>query len=158
MNDANDFASGLFGADSPEEKSEAFEESSLRVVLQQIGWTAPAIQKERSELGPAFGWDWFNDLNLIGARVGSCRSFRFNFFELIHKPARHPITEAFKEFRGTDPDPCCLIFYVYQEGRWVATNLKTDDDSSIHVVTGDTKFNVLPCTNFFKNRWNEAHE
>jgi hypothetical protein len=140
------------------EKLTNFETSSLAAVLKQLGWTPGQVAGQQRDLETGFGWDWFNDLGLVGARVGSTREFRFNFEELVTKPNQHPITHAFREFRDTQDDPkapCCLIFHVYQHGRWVATNLTTSQDPSIHVVTPDVTFNVLTFQQFFARRWKE---
>jgi hypothetical protein len=135
-----------------------FEESSVGAVLKQLGWSAGQVAHQKHELQEGFGWDWFNDEGLVTARVGSTREFRFNFFDLLRKPVSHPITEAFLNFRGTSTEPCCLIFYVYGQGRWVATNLTTLEDCSLHVSTSQAIFNVLPFEKFFSNRWGPSEE
>ncbi len=130
-----------------------FEVSTLSFVLQQLGRTPADIRALKAQYGDMFGWDWFNGEGLCGARAGSTREFSYNFFDLILQPAKSPITAEFMAFRGEDNDPCCLVFAVYGYGRWVATNLATSDDPSIHVAVKDLKFNVLPFPKFFQNRW-----
>ena len=41
-----------------------------------------------------------------------------------------------------------------------AEHLKTDEDTSIRVVTdaGKLRFNILPFPSFFSNRWKQSHE
>mgnify|MGYP001576757903 CR=1 FL=1 len=156
----DDFRDQVFGALSGEDKRDNFERSTLKLVLGQIGWTKARIEREAEDLGPGFSWDWFNDLNLTGrARIGSTRVFQFNFDDILFKPSHHPITEAFREFKGDSADPCCLVFKVSDRGRWVATNLKTDDDTSIRVVVDGAKlrFNLLPFPSFFFNRWSQTN-
>ncbi len=142
---------------SREQKIDNFETSTIAAVLRQLGWAGAEIAGMQSDLGPGFCWEWFNDLAIVGAKCGSTREFRFRFEELVTKPSRHEVVNAFQEFLGDSKEPVCLIFHVYDHGRWVATNLQTTQDTSIHVVTGETTFNVLPFAAFFKNRW-ERHE
>lgn len=143
------------GGSSNEDKTENFERSTLKLVLGQLGKTAGEIRGLEADLGTGFGWDWFNQEGLVRGRIGSAREFRFNFFELLTKPTGHPIVEAFADFKGASLDPCCLVFHVYDHGRWVATNLTTTDETSIHIVAvrGTLKFNVLPFAKFFATRW-----
>jgi hypothetical protein len=136
-----------------EERKMNFEDSSVSALLKQIGWTGAQIQCEKRERETGFGWDWFNDLGLINVRCGSTREFRFDFFQLLRKPNEHPITQAFAEFICDSDEPACLIFYVYNQGRWVATNLQTTDDCSLHVVAPNMTFNVIMFEKFFVNRW-----
>ena len=140
-------------AEHDEQRRTNFEDSSVSAVLKQLGWTSAQIQREKRELETGFGWSWFNDLELINARLGSTREYRFDFFQLLRKPVGHAITEAFGEFLGDSRDPACLIFYVYNQGRWLATNLQTADDCSLHVVTPDMTFNVIAFEKFFVQRW-----
>jgi hypothetical protein len=154
-----DYDELIFGPKSEDEKIECFEESTLRLVLLQIGWTSGQVARTREEIGPNFGWDWFNDLNLTGVtRVGSTRIFRFNFDELLTKPASHPITKAFSEFSASAGVPCCLVFRVADRGRWVATTCPVDYDTCIRVVTDDLTYSVLPFTAFFQKRWRPSDD
>ncbi len=138
---------------SKDQKIDNFETSTIAAILRQLGWAQPEIKGLQVELGPGFSWDWFNDLAIVSAKCGSTREFRFRFEELVTKPTRHEITEAFGAFLGDSQEPHCLVFHVYDNGRWIATNLQTAQDTSIHVVTGTVTFNVLPFAEFFKNRW-----
>ncbi len=142
---------------SREQKVDNFETSTIAAVLRQMGWTQPEIRGLQSDLGPGFSWGWFNELGVVGARCGSTREFRFRFEELVTKPSSHEIVAAFREFIAGYDYPACLIFHVYDHGRWVATNLQTSEDTSIHVVAGGLKFNILPFAEFFMNRW-KKHE
>ena len=154
---ADEFAKG-FGQQSHNDKNENFEISTLAEVLKQLGWTAGKINALKSELDASFGWSWFNSENLIGNfRVGSLRIFNYNFQELFKKPANHPITLAFKEFKGDSEDPCCLVFKVFDDGKWLATNLELSEYSHHHIVTdgGKFKFNVIPFPKFFQLRWGD---
>lgn len=137
-------------------KQANFEVSTVGLVLQQLGFHAKEIRKLKDELAEGFGWSWLNDQGLVGATCGSTRAFNFEFFELLTRPAKHPITLAVREFIKDQDEPHCLVFNVYDYGRWVATNLATGDDSSLHVVTNGFKFNVLPFTGFFANRWKQS--
>lgn len=142
-----------FAAAGPDEKRENFERSTLKLVLGQLGWSAGQIRGAAAEYGPAFGWDWFNEQNLVAVRVGSTRQFRFNLIELLTKPSKHPVVEAFRAFKGADAEPCCMVFHIFEAGRWVATNLATPDDPSVHIATNGLKFNIVSFSKFFSNRW-----
>ncbi len=144
-----------FRGTSDDDKLSSFEASTVRLILSQIGWERQAIQQAASDYGPAFGVDWLNEMSIIRARIGTARALSFRFEDLLLKPSGHEIVEAFRIFKGDSAEPCCLIFHVFDHGRWVATNLATPDDASIHVVTdgGHLKFNVLSFTKFFTNRW-----
>jgi hypothetical protein len=130
-----------------------FELSTLALVLRQLGHTTKAVHGFRAQYGDMFNWDWFNGENFCGARVGSTREFSYNFFDLLLCPHKCPVTDEFRAFKGDSSDPCCLIFAVYGYGRWVATNLATAEDPSLHVALKDFRFNVLPFPKFFQNRW-----
>lgn len=151
----------FFGADSEDEKQEAFEESTLKLVLGQLGWDSGKIRGEKSELGPNFGWGWFNGEDLIKPDVRSGRCLRFTFFDLLTKPRNHEITKLWQdnlaEYRSDEGN--IFIFKVFQHGRWVATDLDLSGGICLtpflHVDDGvGTSFNVTPFTNFFKSRWN----
>jgi hypothetical protein len=146
-----------FGHDSNDDKLVNFEVSTLSEVLKQLGWTASKVAAMKAELDAAFSWDWFNNEGFLkNARVGSTRVFRFDFFELLTKPTDHPITRAFAEFKDDSSDPCCLVFKVFDHGRWVATNLTATDDPHLHVATAKLTFNILPFSKFFQRRWGET--
>lgn len=147
----------FFGGDSADEKQEAFEESTLRLVLGQLGWDAAKIRGERSELGPNFGWDWFNGEDLVKPDVRSGRCLRFTFFDLLTKPRGHEITKLwvsnYAEHASAEGN--IFIFKVYDHGRWVATDMDLHLTPFLHVDDGvGTSFSITPFTNFFKTRWN----
>lgn len=147
----------FFGADSEDEKQEAFEESTLKLVLGQLGWDAAKIRNEKSELGPNFGWDWFNGEDLVKPDVRSGRCMRFTFFDLLTKPRNHEITALWvgNLMANQSAEGNIFIFKVFQYGRWVATDLELRDTPYLHVDDGlGNEFNIVPFTNFFKSRWN----
>ncbi len=150
MVNADDIINNVFGKSSQDKKCENFEVSTLSLVLRQLGLTAEDVRNKKEELGAAYGWDWFNGEHDKLPRLGSTRDFNFNFWELITKPSTNPISKAFAAF--DDGNHCCLIFNVFDHGRWVATNVDVSQQAHIHVVTNGLDFKVLPFAQFF-NRW-----
>ena len=154
-----------FRAQTAQERQESFEESTLSLVLLQLGWTRPQVRVFQRDLDVGYGWDWFNnecsDLHLT---VGSVRIPEFNFEHLWERPARHPITEAWREFYrdklDADAGQGALIFRCFGLGRLVATNLTVDPGAKTFInvaLTSGEPYRVLPFTDFF-TPWKEARD
>jgi hypothetical protein len=151
---AQDFQSAL-----ERRKNETFEDSTLSLLLRQLGASASRVRSWQTDLGPDFGFDWFNRWGLIAPNVYTDRCFSFNFQDLFRRPTKHPITKMFlARLEESDVDAVCLIFKVADWGRMVATNMKLPGLTHIHVLAQrvrdrDIFFNVVPFPGFFQDKY-----
>lgn len=145
---------GRFSAASEESKLEKFEQSTLALILLQLGAPRAVVKRLQAEREMEFNCDWFNSLDLVPATVYTNRFFRFNMNELFEKPAKSPITQ---EVAKLQDDSFILVFKAYEFGRLVATNAKVADYTHLHIATpGVRKFNILYFNNFFTNHFGQA--
>lgn len=156
-----------FSASSDDDKIVYFEQSTLALVLKQLGAGAGRVKAWQLDLGPRFGFDWFNEQFFIDPFVSATRVFKFNFEELFLKSgANHPVT---KEWLRTIDHPSlgdgvttCMIFRVYQWGRMVATDLTPqsgdEDHTYLHVKHPTNPFNIMPFSKFFANHFGSVIE
>lgn len=158
MSDA-DFVSA-FSASSEEDKRENFEQSTLKLVLKQLGMSAKKVQYLSEDLGPEFTFDWFNYQQYISPLVLSDRCFRFNVKDIFLRPSKSPVVEMYDKatVEHDDNEPICLIFKCYDIGRLIATNIKLTDYTHVHVNVRGIVFNVVPFAGFFSERYGDIIE
>ncbi len=152
---------GAFSAKTDDEKQEAFEESTLSVVLRELGASAKRIRYLKEELGPAYGFDWFNDQQLINEYVYAARCFTFSFSGLFTKPEKNPLITMYQDMRATAPDgsPHAVIFKCYDIGRILITNMSVTTATHLCVrLTENDSFNVLSAKGFFSSRYGNIYE
>ena len=153
-----------FGARTEQERQESFEQSTLSLVLKQLGYEQKAVKRMQRDQGPAYGWDWFNDsLQILPFRVGSVRIPEFNFEALWEKPSGHPVSQAWLDFCHKEIDhgfnEGALVFRCFGLGRLVATNREPSGKSSfIHVAVSWGAYNVLPFGGYFTPFHEDRHE
>lgn len=143
------------------EKQDDFERSTLSFVLKQLGASTLMVKNWQSELGEAYNFDWFNSCGWIPPDVFAQRCFSFNLEEIISRPNKHPITLAFKEAADRSAtDATCLVFKAYKWGRLIATNMRLQETTHIHVVAQCARdvtlaFNLTPFNHFLSERYGQ---
>lgn len=159
MTTVDDFVQG-FCARSNEEKEDAFEQSSLSLILQYLGKSSAWIDANKKELGPEFSCRWFNDLSLLHDPVFVKLCPSFNFMALFTMPHKSALIKLFKDFTSTDEE--CLacvsnesyplvVFKVYKLGRVVVTCKYVPYVTHICVNLDDRSIYIYPFTKFFKS-------
>jgi hypothetical protein len=147
-----------FSASSEDDKLERFEQSTIALVLKQLGADAGIIKRYQRDLELEFNCSWFNSLALVEPEVATTRFFRFNMNELFEKPHKSPVVEEYlKRIAGTS-SPYILVFKAYDYGRMVITNLKLPKTTHIHVVAGGTSGNVALFNGFFTTLFGQSAE
>jgi len=144
-----------FSASTEDDKQEAFEQSTLKLVLKQLGATTRNISIWENELGTEFSFDWFNTQGFVTPHVRSFRVFTFNFVEAFTRPTKSPLVEMFRKAEGElgAGEPLCVIFKCYKLGRLSATNIKVPDMTHLHISAGGATLNILPFAKFFSERY-----
>ncbi len=135
-----------------QEREEGFESSSVHALLSLLGWDLADIRKEKHDLGPDFGWYWFNGLGeLQTIEVGSTLIPEFNLIDLITKPTKHPITVAWEAWRHehADAEHGALVFRVHTIGRMVITDAVPGPGVSVVVNLPDHQYCLAPFKEFF---------
>lgn len=155
----DDFMQSL-GASLEEEKVEAFEQSTLSLVLKQLGATPKYIRKLQAELGPAYNFAWFNEQQFISPLLSADRCFSFNFEEIFTKPGKSPVVKMVEaDMQILDPEDdstgMCIIFKCYKLGRLIATNIRLAEYTHIHVAVRDIRLNIVPFSRFFGDRYGQ---
>lgn len=140
-----------FHKSTQEDKIEAFEASTLALVLRQIGMPVPRAKGIQRELGEGFTFNWFNGRQYLEFDVESTRIFRFNFMDLFFTPGKSPLVEHFLKERGRYDGPFALIFRVYSAGRVVATSFAPPAGSVLHIRIRGVDIYFSPFAGFFTN-------
>jgi len=148
-----------------EEREEAFEQSTLKLILQQLGYPPKKVRSLSYEYGPAFGFDWFNEQDLIPIHIVTGRCFSFNFREIYTKPNKSPVTQLFIEKLDEEKDRIsdsektfCLVFKCYEIGRLAALGYPMHADitasiTHLHVAARHVAFSIVPMSGFFSERY-----
>jgi hypothetical protein len=155
MMDADDLLSG-FSAKDDDEKQLDFEQSTLSLVLKQLGASAAQVRWHQQDLGPTYGFGWFNDSQLVNPYVTATRLFNFSFEQIYTRPSKSPLIELFESAvaDAADAEEVIAVFQCFKLGRQLATNIPIDDDQThIHVSVRNTRFNVVPLSGFFAERY-----
>ena len=144
------------------EREASFEESTLKLVMAQMGCPRPRLKQLAQDMGDGFGWNWFNSNGWLDFTVGSTRIPEFNFEQLWTKPAGHPVTLAFHEFHDSAPGAAALVFRCFGLGRLVATNVEPGEPKTRIQVPGrpsyGSGYSVLPFADFFTTYQKEPDE
>jgi hypothetical protein len=147
----------LFGKESDEDKEERFEESTLKMLLQQLGATPAQVRKWRYE--EPFNVDWFNDLGVMNSRLYMKFFRRVSMVELIETPSKSELVQFWinNVQPGVDPGSAAPAFLIYDtahfKGRKVCTNVALPDRGHIHVAYRTLKLNITPFSAFFAERY-----
>lgn len=149
--DLQDIAQGFHR--SREERLEAWDESTAADICKRLGMPPAVLKRVRADLGPAFGCDWLNQLDLLPFHVLTHREFRFNFEEIFKKGQSHPLVKAFLEKRAEVSTSIALavVVKVYDVGRVVLTDYDVSHPqfTSLTVRLGPTKLHIIHQPQFF---------
>jgi hypothetical protein len=123
----NDFLSDFEGrvGDGKTAKIEAFEESTVALVLTQLGKTRDEVRAYRAEIREGFGTDWFNAEAFIDDVLAVTRVFRFRFDDFFANPGKSEVlpvfAQAYAEAALGREQQLCFVFKAYQLGRLILT-------------------------------------
>lgn len=143
---------GDFASKSEDAKLEAFEGSTLALVLRQLGSPPAAVKHVQHRLGEGFTFDWFNEQAFIFAEVDSTRMFKFNFADLFFKPRSSELVKAWLDHPKRRVPKFSLVFRVFSYGRVVFSNYwRTDLDIELRLNLGDAhSLYISPFSGFFE--------
>lgn len=145
-----DFAADLSDESIAASKQESFEQSSLKLVMAQLGASKTYIKKLIREEPVDFGW--FNQKGWIEADLLSQRFFKYNLLSDFQTPGKSPVVEQFIEYKKQQASsgwPLILLFKCHQIGRMVATDIVMRDRTHLHLVYRNYKVNITPMSGFF---------
>jgi hypothetical protein len=153
MSDIDDFVSS-FGPKSDEEKIEAFEISTLKLILGQMGMSAGGINSFQRDMGESFNMDWLNSSIIQNDFICATRCFKYNLDALLEGSLKHPIIKAYLEVYNQKKDEypegnIVMIFRAFDVGRLVVTNKAPTD--RVHVVIPLSSFDWNIYITSFKN-------
>lgn len=140
-----------FGDD--DKKLEAYEERFVSRMLLKLGHEKDDVKALKNELGPNFGWDWFNGEAFIdNITCGSIGPLRLDLFGLFKVPKKQPLVFAFD--RAIDAGIDLAVFHAFDYGEWLAINLRQvqpcelpfDLGASHLVIETDNPFNLYRLT------------
>lgn len=161
MTDPEDMLGELsrFSAKSEEDKQERFEQSTVALVLRQLGAPPGLVKRKQAELELEFNCEWFNEMEIIAPMIATCRVFRFNMNELFENPGKSPVIQEFFERKPPEGhDPFIMIFQAYEYGRMLATNMTCPQLTHLHIVTKTGKANIVKFKDFFSSVFGNAAE
>ena len=160
MSNADDFLNAFREPKSAAEKNDDFEQSTLSLVLRQLGSGSAAVKAQQRKLGPAFNFGWFNSRDVIPAYLCSHRVPRFHFDDLLFRPTKSEVAQKWLETAEEHPEhadnpdcPLIMVFKVFDYGRMVATAEPIPDITHVHVVIRGQAFNVSPFAGYFSTRY-----
>lgn len=153
--DMDDFMSS-FSAALNEEKTEAFEASTLKLVLQALGMSPPQVRKcERAGLT----FDWFNEEGFISPKVVAGRVFTYNLEQALTTPTKSPLTAYFQGRLEEQGNNLIVIVKCYRLGRLILTDYTMRHaHTHLHVESRGTYYKLLPFKGFFAREFGKPLE
>lgn len=146
-----------FSSSSEEERQFAFEQSTLTLVLKQLGAPDGYVKGVRREKEEGYTFDWFNNEFGLDAYVTARRCFRFSLENIFRRPSKSPVLQMYKDVIADSEDwtgqHLVLVFKAYELGRLVLTTMPLDDRTYVHVDTGGIYFNVTTFAGFFSEHF-----
>jgi len=141
-----------FAPRSEEERQIAFAQSTLVLVLKQLGLTRDEIEGFRRSMDPAL-WDfeWFNSYGFVPFHIEAARVFSFDLAEAFFRPGKSRLIKAYRGLRAGVPSDIefAMIFKVAGWGRMIAyTPGLAPDVTHIHVASADEGVDIAVFTDF----------
>jgi hypothetical protein len=159
MSDVDDVA-GAFGSDSSQEKVEAFDESTTKLLLQQLGVVPQRVKQLRYDHGDAFCLSWAVEELGLEMDIWAARFFNYDLGQLLLEPFKSPVVKAYQEHcKETSCElPRYMIFKAYDVGRLVATSERPENRPYICAVPGEDPVYITAFKNLFSDILGSEHD
>lgn len=146
-----------FSAAMQEEKTEAFEASTLKLVLEALGMSPR--QTRRVERDTGMNFDWFNQENFVYPTVVAGRVFTYSLEQSLTAPTKSPLTEYFRQQLKEHGDGLIVIVKCYRLGRLILTDCSLrQEHTHLSVSTRGLHYKLLPFRGFFAREFGKPLE